>query len=628
MGKSHIFSFQLSGRKATTVQNGSTTSLNTPMSKAQRILGTGAIDLNIQTPDRANSHDESGSSIPTSLCAHATTLSRSGMEEIHKDTLPIVKAKASSILGIFKDQPEVNKPMSPRVRSTEARTSSQSWRSKREEYPIEPTLAASKQSLHLCSSNIESKNKYKKFPQFSQLAHIATYIDQDMSTTPELPGDYSMEQSSAEISLVSQNSYKFNCGRPTSSSSCPVATEYQKWIPGKSRDTHSREFASSQGSIHPSARPQFRSKNRSLPDAQPSLANTWSIEQKHVTIDKAADQPRINSSSETELLPGESDIPIFLRSSRRSILANKYELEDSSPPEVPYLKIPEFADIQLSGPWNENLEEKQAARTSYFQNSIKSEHQNPNQNNNSTVQCTFSTQERISLSSTQESLSHYPAELYSPLNCDFLTTSKESERATVESQHRLNTFENEKIIIDTPSTPCVNSPVSIGSQTESCLSTNSTSSTDTSIEDEMELHQKIPLFPDSYLNDWNNTPISSLCIDYDSASSATILKNEPAYQKLPDKSVHNGICSEMYSPLVLMEVARVGMVIQKTPVREMFRGRRKGNLSFNDMKELPSIKLCSSNNYDKDYINGHETTFPISKLETIFANPELAIMLR
>ncbi|RKF78746.1 hypothetical protein GcM3_061018 [Golovinomyces cichoracearum] len=586
MGKSHIFSFQISGRKATTVHNGSTTSLNTPISKVQRILGTEVIDLNIQTLDKATSHNEYGSSIPTSLCAQKTTLSRSSMEEIHKDTLPIVKAKASSILGIFKDQTEGNKPISPRARSTEARTCSQPRKPKREEFPHEKKIAASKQSLHLRSSDIESKTEYINSPQFNRLAHIATYIDQDMSTTPELPGDNSMEKSVAENSLASQNSRKFNCSRPTSSSSCPVATEYQKWIPGKSRDTCPREFVSSQGFNYPSARPQFRSKNRSLPNAQPPLENTWSMEQKHVTRDRAVDQSRINSSPETKLPPEESDIPIFLRSSRRSMLANKYELEDSSCPEIPYLKIPEFADIQLSGPWNENLEDQQAARTSYFQNSLEPGCQNSSKNKISSVQCTPSTQERISLS-------HSPVELYSPLQCDFSTTSKESKRATEEPQHYLNALENDKITLDPPSTSCLNSPVSVESQTESCLSIESTTSTNTSIDDEREFDQKIPLFPDSYLTDWNNSPISSLCIDYDSASSATILKNEPAYQKFSDKSIQNGTSSDMYSPTVLMEVARVGLVIQKTPVREMIRGRRKGNLSFEDIKELPSVNVTT-----------------------------------
>ncbi|POS86555.1 hypothetical protein EPUL_002439 [Erysiphe pulchra] len=582
MGKSHLFSFPLSGRKNVAKRSESLAGPAPQISKAQRILGTEAIDLNICTQSKHISSTElsncSQLQIPSPLSNPDVFCTQ---EEGYQESLANISGKASSILGISPDDLESRKSLSLSVRSYNsmgAPSGSKSWTSRSDDYSRKSSLSSQGVTQSWTSNRESGAESFQSFRNYS-MAHIATYIDANLDHISELPGD-SLSNDRPEIYVPRKSSASYTSinERPGSSASCPVVTNPNTVpVPENLVDIYPGNYEKSQLPTYELKRPRFRSENKSLPSPPTSETDTWSSRPNNLKTESIVDRAKINiSSTITDCHEDHDPVPAYSRSSQHSISTSQIDSEPTTPlAEMPFLTVPNFMDLKLSGPWNENQDDSRASR--YFcANSIPSKSKILSQPVIHTVPSTSSfNSQYFNILGEYESNPLTSVEISISSPHQYTTADKNFQEPHLEVQDRSSLSEDKQFgeHAQTESRQkYLNSTLNVGSNRHASYSSNN--STSTQSDDDGIQSQCIPLYIDTSANCWDYSSISSLCIDYDSASSATLLKNEPAYHQALEENPQDNRFSSIYPSTALMEVAQVAQVIRRAPVKEM-KVRRK-----------------------------------------------------
>ncbi|RKF65799.1 hypothetical protein OnM2_002039 [Erysiphe neolycopersici] len=600
MGKSQLFPFPLSSRKNVAKRSESLTRLAPQMSKVQRILGTEAIDLNICTQSK---HIPSTKPSICSQLKDHSPLSNLDMfctwDEGYQESMANISGKASSILGISRDDLDSRKSLSLSVRSYNsmgAPSGSKSWTPRSDDFSRKSSLS-SQGVTQSWTSNREPRAENFKAARNYSMAHIATYIDANLDHISELPGD-SLFEESPEMYIPRKSSVSHIAikSRPGSSASCPVATNLKTDpLPENLIDIYPGKKEQSQLSTYEPKRPRFRSENKSLLLPPTPAPDTWLSRQENLQIESLVDQAKkINISSSLIDYDEEHElVPTYSRSPQHSISVSQIDSEPTTPlAEGPFLTVPNFIDLKLSGPWNENQDDPKSS-TYFSSNSIPSKSKILNQPVIHTVPSTSSfNSQYFDILGDYKSNQLTPVDIpiSSPLY-DYFAADKDFQESNLEVQDYSSLSEDKQFAEHTPMKSrhkYVSSTLNVGSSRHASYSSNNSTSIQ-SDDDEINT-QRIPLYIETSAKSWDYSSISSLCIDYDSASSATLLKNEPSHYQALEENLQDNRFSSIYPSTALMEVAQVAQVIRRAPVKEM-KVRRKEKPIFTSTNDS-SMNVC------------------------------------
>ncbi|KAI6245713.1 hypothetical protein HI914_06015 [Erysiphe necator] len=601
MGKSQIFSFPLSGRKNVAKQTSNLAVPAQPISKAQRILGVEAIDLNICTSKPISSSDHSnGNQLPISPLSNIDIFGT--RDELYQESMPNISGKASSILGISQSDFENRKSLSLSVRSYNsigAYSCGKSWTPRSDDCSRKSSLSSQGMS-HSWVSNRELGAEHSLSHRYCNMAHIGTYIDETLDHIPELPGD----SPSLWMPKLSSASHSFNDNRPGSSASCPIITSLKTaTVPEKLSTAYSKDSESLHSAANSIQRPQLRSNNKSLPYPSTDKANICSLKRRIDQKEMIDDQTPINISSPIMGYEEESEsIQMNSRSSQHSFSLSQNDSGPTTPlAEIPFLAVPNFMDLKLSGPWNENQETLKSLGTSFDSKCSPSKPQIQDQPAIHTIPSTSSfTRQYFDYLGEYASnpLQQFEMSISSP-PCSYPAENKDFQEPHLKVEDQSKSIKNDQTIEGIQVKSCendVNMTLNISPHT-SFSSNNSISAHSSDAQT-----QCIPLYINTNTSGWDYSSISSLCTDYDSATSATLLKNEPAYHHVPQEVIQDNRLSSVYPSTALMEVAQVAKVIRRAPVKEM-KLRRKEKSSLASIKNSHKISVLPADKLVTDYAN-------------------------
>lgn len=601
MGKSHLFSFPLSGRKNVAKRSEYLTGPAPKISKAQRILGTEAIDLNICSQSKHIPSTElstcSQSLIPSPLSNFDVFCNRD--EACCQESMTNISGKASSILGISPEDLESRKSLSLSIRSYNsmgAPSGNKSWTIRSNDYSRNSSLS-SQEVAQSWPLNRESGPDNFQTHRNCSIAHIATYIDANLDHISELP-DNTLSQDSPKVFIPRKSSASRIAinSRPGSSASCPVTTNPSIVpLPENIVEIYSEKIEKSRLSAYELKIPRFRSEHKSLPSPPTSITDTYSPRQNSLQIESLADQTKKNVSSPVIDDNEEHDpVPIFSRSSQHSTSISQNDSEPTTPlAEIPLLTVPNFMDLKLSGPWNENQDDSRCSRTYFYANSMPSKSNTHSQPVIHTVPSTsFFNSQYFDILGEYESnpLTSVEISIPSP-SCQRSAVDKDLPKSHLKTQDHSSLPEDTQFGEHTSvesHQQYITSKLNGGSNRYTSHSSNNSTSTESDYDG---MHtQCVPLYIDTGAKGWDYSSLSSLCIDYDSASSATLLKNEPAYHQAPEENAQENRFSSIYPSTALMEVAQVAQVIRRAPVKEM-KVKRKEKPIYGG-KNGSSLNVC------------------------------------